>query len=246
MIVVSWNCAGALRKKFQAIDRLAPDICIVQECEDPAQSKSDAYREWAGTYLWTGGNKNRGLGIFVRPGIKLEPVPLDSGALESFLPCRVQDSLLLLGVWTKSSTSHDYRYIGQMWKYLQLHRGALGTFPTIVVGDLNSNSVWDSQHSMASHSMVVKELSDIGMESAYHKVTGASQGKEPTPTFFMHRKLEKPYHIDYAFLPSAWASNCQVEIGSPGDWLALSDHMPLKVGINAAGTISPAASHPRN
>lgn len=63
MRLISWNCNGALRNKLHKVLPLDADICVIQECEDPAQSKSDDHKTWAGNYLWTGTNKNRGLGI---------------------------------------------------------------------------------------------------------------------------------------------------------------------------------------
>jgi hypothetical protein len=159
MIVVSWNCAGALRKKFAVLQDLLPDVCVVQECEDPARSASASYRKWGANSLWVGDNKNRGLGIFARPHIHLEPVALDANGLEMFLPCKIQGSVLLLGVWTRQTDSHDLRYIGQLWKYLTLHGEALSRESAIVIGDLNSNVIWDKRHSVASHSKVVRQLS---------------------------------------------------------------------------------------
>jgi hypothetical protein len=233
MILVSWNCAGALRKKFHALQDLAADVYIVQECEDPAQCKSDAYREWAGNYLWVGKNKNRGMGIFARPSIRLESAPLESHGFELFLPCTLNGNVLLVAVWTQRSESYDYRYIGQLWKYIQIHGSGFSKSPCIVIGDLNSNAIWDRRHAAATHSGVVSALSAIGLESAYHSVNNAVQGKENVPTFFLQRNLNKPYHIDYAFLPKEWISSCRVEIGDASDWLELSDHMPLRVAFSA-------------
>lgn len=62
--IVTWNCNGALRRKWPALERFDADVLTIQECEDPAQSADAAYRAWAGDYLWTGTDKNKGLGVF--------------------------------------------------------------------------------------------------------------------------------------------------------------------------------------
>lgn len=121
MRLISWNCNGALRNKLHKVLPLDADICVIQECEDPAQSKSDDYKTWAGNYLWTGTNKNRGLGVFAKPNISLTAVPLDTEPLELFLPCTIDQSLSLLAVWTREARSPTFRYIGQLWKFLQKH-----------------------------------------------------------------------------------------------------------------------------
>jgi exonuclease III len=61
MKIVSWNCNGAFRKKFEIIQSLAPDIMVIQECEDPEQSSDKQYKSWANNFLWLGANKNKGI-----------------------------------------------------------------------------------------------------------------------------------------------------------------------------------------
>ncbi len=233
MIIVSWNCAGAFRKKFTVLQGLLPDVCVVQECEDPVRSASASYREWGANSLWVGENKNRGLGIFAKPHIRLEPVALEANGLQTFLPCKILGTVFLLGVWTRRTESYDFRYIGQLWKYLTLHGEALRRESSIVIGDLNSNVIWDKRHAAASHTKVVQQLSDIGLESAYHYARSTSQGKERDATFFLQRNLRKPYHIDYAFLPKDWLATSTIEIGTHETWLEHSDHMPVRVKIDA-------------
>jgi len=97
----------------------------------------------------------------------------------------------------------------------------------ILCGDLNSNTQWDEWDRWWNHSDVVRELADINIHSLYHKFTGEAQGKESTPTLFMHRKLEKPYHIDYAFISKNLSGQSHIEIGTPDTWLEFSDHMPV-------------------
>ncbi len=47
MKVVTWNCNGAFRNKFETISVFDADIYIIQECEDPEQCKDIQYKEWA-------------------------------------------------------------------------------------------------------------------------------------------------------------------------------------------------------
>lgn len=230
MRVVSWNCNGALRKKRHLLDELQADVIIAQECENPAQTQYPDYKQWAGNYLWIGENKHKGIGVFVKSGMRLEPIDLDAGQLQLFLPCRV-DGITVLAVWTKDAGSPTFKYIGQFYKWLQLHKVQLAKNRVIVIGDLNSNARWDVWDRWWNHSDVVKELSDIGLHSLYHAQTGQGQGSEIQPTFFLHRKLEKSYHIDYAFLSERLMAGAHLSVGAIEHWLAHSDHLPLIVDL---------------
>lgn len=231
MKIISWNCNGALRKKLRAIQHLEADIVIIQECEDPKQSTDKDYQAWASNYLWLGVSKNRGLGVFAKPRFKLTPFPLDLGRLESFIPCVINDDIFLLAVWTRQANSPTFGYIGQVWKYLDQFKTTLENKDALVIGDLNSNACWDVWDRWWNHSDVVKILDDIGIASLYHRTKNEEQGKETVPTFFMYRKLEKPYHIDYAFTSKRWLSSSTIEVGKPEDWLEHSDHMPLLIEL---------------
>lgn len=231
MKIVSWNCNGALRKKIGVLSALTADVYIIQECEDPARCDDEQYRAWAVNHLWVGTNKNRGLGVFASPEIPLEPVELDAGPLELFLPCVVANRIALLAAWTREANSPTFRYIGQLWKYLQQHQEFLRRGEAVLIGDLNSNARWDVWDRWWNHSDVLRQLQNLGLESLYHHERTEVQGQEKTPTFFMNRRPEKAYHIDYAFLSDALLPGASLEIGSPDRWLEHSDHMPLIVRI---------------
>ncbi|SIS64018.1 Exonuclease III [Thalassolituus maritimus] len=248
MKIVTWNCNGGLRNKLHAIDSLEADLVVVQECEDPAQS-TKAYREWAGDYIWYGKNKNKGIGIFPRNGncvrkvtwsgeFTIEglgshdrPIFWRTEDLELFLPFRLNNRFTLLACWTKGG-SKAFGYIGQLWKYLQIHKCDLSEPNTIVLGDLNSNSIWDKDDRWWNHSNVVEELRDLGLQSVYHNRRNESQGTETQPTFYLQRNRAKAYHIDYAFVSENLLSGCVLTIGDPDIWLSISDHMPLVLALS--------------
>ena len=43
MKIISWNCCGKFREKFKEIIKYNADIYVIQECEDPSQSKNEQY-----------------------------------------------------------------------------------------------------------------------------------------------------------------------------------------------------------
>jgi exonuclease III len=228
MKIVTWNCNGAFRKKFHALEVFQADVLIIQECENPDESTRH-YREWAKNYLWTGENKNKGIGVFAKRDVRLTQLDWNSDGLQSFLPCRVNNAFDLVAVWTKQANSPNFRYIGQLWKYLNLHGEKLAGNPVILAGDLNSNTCWDEWDRWWNHSDVVRMLSDRGLSSLYHSYFGEEQGHESRPTLYHQRNEGKPYHVDYAFASADLFDPAvnTVEVGEKAPWLELSDHMPL-------------------
>lgn len=226
--IISWNCNGGFRNKYPSLAPLGADILVIQECEDPSSS-TEEYRNWAGRYLWTGHIKHKGLGVFVRNDHALIRHDWDDQGLQSFLPCRIDDQLDLVAVWTKQANSPNFGYIGQLWKYLQLHGGKLKGDSILLVGDLNSNTRWDEWDRWWNHSDVVRELAVKGMRSLYHEQSGEIQGAESCPTLFLQRNVNKPYHVDYAFASTRLfnTDTCELVVGVREDWIKLSDHMPL-------------------
>ena len=124
MRITTWNCNRAFRKKFHFLADLGSDLAIVQECESPVKA-GGKYGEWAENHIWSGRNMNSGLGIFASKEVGLRKLDWPDGALELFIPCVVNESFILVAVWTKQSKTTSYSYIGQLWKYIQQHKQAL-------------------------------------------------------------------------------------------------------------------------
>ncbi|MFT3950450.1 MAG: hypothetical protein QM689_00450 [Oscillospiraceae bacterium] len=222
MRIVSWNCNGAFRKKIYKLMDLKADIYIIQECENPKMRSEMDYQKFAINHLWIGANKNRGLGIFCDQKIKLEPLKWDSYGLEYFLPCRINDSFTLLGVWACGNYIEDY------YVYQRIYSDNL--YGSIISGDFNSNAIWDRAHKRRNHTAVVNQLENIGLTSAYHWHCKQLMGEETQATFYHRKKINKSYHIDYFFCQQSLEAS--MKILNRDEWLPYSDHIPLVVDIH--------------
>lgn len=234
MKIVTWNCNGALRKKFERLIDIDADILIIQECENPAVAIDKEYIKWSENYLWIGDTKNRGLGVFAKTNLKLSkldwPDIYKDHRVKYFLPFKVNDQFEVLAVWTHQNNSPNFGYVGQLWKYLQVNKSKLND--SIVIGDFNSNTIWDEWDRWWNHSDVVNELNELGIISLYHKFTNEKQGQETQFTFYLHRKFEKPYHIDYCFASQKFVKKLKnVTIECYENWQYLSDHSPMIISF---------------
>nr|MBC7613897.1 endonuclease/exonuclease/phosphatase family protein [Pseudopedobacter sp.] len=224
--IITWNCNGAFRKKFEFLDFFDSDILIIQECEDPEKSTDLEYKKWAINYLWIGDSKNKGLGVFAKPSVKIEKLNWENKGEKHFIPCRINNNFNLLAAWCHGANSPTFGYIGQLWKYLQMNKSKLNK--SIIAGDFNSNVIWDRWDRWWNHSDCVRELKELNIESVYHNYFQEIEGEESRPTFYLQRNLLKSYHIDYIFASNDFHSKIKnLEIGTFENWLKISDHMPI-------------------
>lgn len=226
MRLVTWNCSrGPFEKKVPLLDALSPDIAVIQECARPLESSSQC--------VWLGDNPRQGLAVQATGNYELRCLPKLHDTPNYVLPVEVHGPrrFNLFAVWTHGK--QEFRYVQAAARTVGLYREVIGSTPTCLVGDLNSNTIWDAKHPPdLNHSSLVRRLEELGIVSAYHYHRNESHGQESIPTYYFHWKKERPFHIDSCFIPVAWAGQIKsVDIGSFEDWQVHSDHRPLVVEI---------------
>ncbi len=223
----------AYRKKAGFILAHNPDIVIVPECECPEKLKFSADTPIPNDIFWSGSNQHKGLGVFSYSNYKFKLLDNYNPELKTILPLAVTGGpfdFTLFAIWAYNPQDKDYQYVGQVWKAIQHYESLLKNERTILVGDFNSNTIWDKLKRKISHSTLVEILEQKEIYSTYHKHYNQTQGKEEHSTLFMYRHQNKPYHIDYCFASVDLIDKLKnVEIGSYEEWTKYSDHKPVIV-----------------
>ena len=226
----------AFRKKADYILSYKPDILIVPECEHPDKLIFNSDTPKPNDMLWFGENKNKGLGIFSYSEFRFKLLKTHNPELKIIIPIKVtggQYDFTLYAIWANNPADSDGHYIEQFWKAIHHYENHLKNKKIILVGDFNSNTIWDRKHRVGNHSNVVKILEEKGIYSSYHLHHKQIQGNELHPTFYMCRHMDKPYHIDYCFVSKDLAEQIKsVEIGDFDFWTKHSDHVPVIVTFN--------------
>jgi hypothetical protein len=202
-----------------------PDIAVVQECAAPPTQSDQC--------LWFGDNLRQGVLVQSFGSFTVHTLPPVPDVPKYIIPLQVRGPIdfLLFAVWSKANV--QYRYVEAVVRAVDLYRHLFTTSLTVLIGDLNSNAIWDDNHPPElNHSALVELLGELGLSSAYHHFFGEAHGEETRPTYYFQWKEQKPYHIDYCFVPSIWAPYIRcVEIGSYAEWQSYSDHRPLLVEV---------------
>jgi len=144
---------------------------------------------------------------------------------------------MILVTWNCCRASYQWegalRYVEAVLKAVRLYRELLSAGPSVVIGDFNSNTIWDKTHRAdRNHSALVRLLDELGLVSAYHAHFKEEHGAERRPTYYFHWNEQKPFHLDYCFIPKAWSNLLhRVEVAEFEAWKSHSDHRPLLVEL---------------
>jgi len=231
MKIIEWNSQGAFRKKHNRILSLQPDILIIPECESEDKLKFGYLTPTPNDFFWYGDSENKGIGIFSYSDFKFKLLQSFNPNFRYIIPLKVtgkDSSFLLFAIWAMDNKEYpESRYIGQIWLAINYYQNLL-SLPCILAGDFNSNKIWDEKERVGNHSDLVSFLESKKIFSLYHKQESIEQGNEICATFHMHRKISRPYHIDYFFASNTIIQNgFTITIGDAQHWIDLSDHVPL-------------------
>lgn len=212
------------------------DVYVIQEAES-VERYAAVLPEGTSTVYAARPGHPKGVLVFTRPGYVVaarpeDPEPPYAHVVPVTVTTPAAESIDLWAVWTLAASPRDAAYVGQA--HLALDHLERDLRPrTVMIGDYNSNAVWDGER-RRNHSVLVDRLAERGLASAYHRSTGEAQGEERTPTFYLHRNEAKPFHIDHCFTD---LDVLDVAVGTFADWSGLktaggvSDHVPLVVTV---------------
>jgi len=233
MKIITWNCNMAFRKKAAMILTLKPDILIIPECEHPDKLLFPIDLPKPSDLLWFGKNLHKGLAIFSYSDFRFTVLDRHNQDLQMIIPISITGGAFdfnLFAIWANNPEDEDGQYVEQVWKAIHHYDSLMTNTRTMLVGDFNSNTIWDRKRRESNHSNVVKYLKAKGIFSSYHVYHKQTQGREEHPTFYLYRHEDKPYHIDYCFVSVDMAKKLQsVEVGNFDPWTKYSDHVPLIV-----------------
>lgn len=197
MRLVAWNCCrGPIQRKLDALRRLVPDVAVLPESPPPVEPCPRTQ--------WFSAGESK-LGILVWTSAPFRATPLARAELPNcVIPLRIDGPLAfnLLAVWTWPAPS----YLKALTNALQAYGSLLSSGPTVVMGDFNGNPVFDKPRQRAKWSDAFGQLNASGLVSAYHHAQQVNYGSEPDPTHHYLRKPERPFHIDYCFVPQEWSA----------------------------------------
>ncbi len=221
----------AFRKKFEKVAELNPDLLVIQECENDSKLKKHLESMNYNQLIWYGNNPHKGVAILSFNSLEIEINQNHNPEFEYIIPIKLKvnrKKINLFCIWAMPhKTQRVRRYIGQIWGAVNYYEKILNK-DSILIGDFNSNAIWDKKKRIGNHTDVVNFLNQKDIQSIYHQKFGINHGEEKQPTLFLLKKEDKPYHIDYCFASKNLFSNkTTFEIGKYENWIKLSDHMPI-------------------
>ncbi|MDG2291579.1 MAG: exodeoxyribonuclease III [Phycisphaerales bacterium] len=254
MRILTWNVNGmraALRKGFERhIDRLQPDVMLLQEVRALPEQLPDAWREpdeW--NVLWHPAEKKgySGVATFSRTPLKQLGTGIDGADdPEGRVLLAQTDGVDLLNIYLPSGSSS---YAAQVKKNRWLEEfTAFGTSlrrrrrPLLLAGDLNiarsEHDIfhWRSNRSTSGFLPHEREWMDALVESGWADVIRERFGERDGPyTWWSNRgqarALDRGWRIDYMLANAAASRRVTDAFVDREAGLEVSDHAPVVIDL---------------
>ena len=224
--IVTWNCrSGPLGQRLSELAEYAPDLVFLQECTPTAG------RVTSGVVCSRRVNSRKGVALIAAPhACRCRPVRLlrSSGRASVAVTVTAPTPFTAIGVWAQQRD-----YVGDVVRTIRAHRTLIRDAPAVVMGDFNSGTSLARPPSQnPSHRRLLDEFRGLDLVSAYHAFHGIGHGDEAEATYFHQWNPDRPWHIDFCFIPQAWASRLvNVAVIDGASWARRSDHRPLLVEV---------------
>lgn len=224
--LATWNFSrGNYLQKRDAFRSHTPDLGVIQEANGTAPLPAGD--------LWHGPNPRSGVAVISSPAVSVSISKQDVRAHWSIVPLEVRGKLSFnaLAVWTRPEGGG---YVRSLAAALDCYQEFLAQGPSVVLGDFNANAIWDKPKGKLDFSRLANRLDqEFGLVSAYHSYFGEEYGKETRATHYFQWKHDRPFHIDYCFLPKHWVL-ANVSVDAYDTWSKFSDHRALVVDVAIA------------
>ena len=223
----------AFRKKYQKVTDLKPDLLVLQECENDAKLKKHLESVAYNQLIWYGKNPHKGVAVISFNEVHIELDPKHNSAFDYVIPFNLMVNnrqIDLYAIWAMPHEESRARsYVGQIWAAMNYYAAELDR-ESILIGDFNSNAIWDHKRKVGNHTELISFLNAKNIHSVYHQLTDSEHGAEKHPTLYLTKNEAKPYHMDYCCASqSLFGEDTTIEIGRYDEWIELSDHMPVIV-----------------
>lgn len=223
--LVSWNVCDGFRRKFGHLERLRPDIAVLQEVRPECLRYATLHEQ----SFWIGDPGAKGMAVVAWGDWKLTPAPVAVNE-KWFLPViatRGDQTVHIVAVWVDSSKDCGPPTL----RALDALAGFIAAAPTVLAGDFNQSVNLDARKGRGRRfADVLERFEALGLTSAWHSHTGETQGQETGATLYFTWNAEKRFHIDFAF-GSAGLGVDRVGLGGYQQYVAekISDHVPLTI-----------------
>jgi hypothetical protein len=223
--MVSWNACDAFMRKFGHLERLRPNIAILQEVR-PSCLEFAALKD---SSLWLGAEGQKGLAAVGYGGWQVSAVPILVPD-KWFLPLwATKDGhcINIVAVWVDSTKD----CVPPTLRALDALHDFIASGPTIFAGDFNQSVILDKRKGPGRRfSDVLDAFGKHGMSSSWHQSNSEEHGQESLPTHFWRWNPESKFHIDFAFGTPSLKVNAAT-LGAYDQYVLgrISDHVPLIV-----------------